>query len=132
MTETCAVKGCDYDVSPNVLLCTSHWLKVPKATKRRVYQNYRSGQDRGGRPTADWLNAAAKAVDAATRSTLPTLDNPCPRSGRRWPRGRQLVGGVGTCPTCQRSVRPTMEDPTAPRFPAHSAPHRGVQNDLFG
>lgn len=47
-----------------MLMCKPHWLMVPKPLRRLVWQLYRAGQEIRKDPTAEYLEAAGRAIDA--------------------------------------------------------------------
>jgi len=62
----CHAKNCYTPVSPEKLMCLSHWKKVPKTMQEAVYANYRKGQCTTGMPSKEWLKAARDAINSVS------------------------------------------------------------------
>jgi hypothetical protein len=58
----CHARGCGIAVPPTMLMCRTHWWKVPKRVRDAVWSSYRRGQCDDGRPSAEWLEAASAAI----------------------------------------------------------------------
>lgn len=63
MTHRCHWPGCNAAVPPAMWGCKSHWFKLPKALRDRIWSTYRPGQEITKTPSPDYL-AAAKDVQA--------------------------------------------------------------------
>lgn len=57
----CHWPGCERQVPPAMWGCKTHWFKLPKALRDRIWRAYRPGQERDQRPSADYLAAAREA-----------------------------------------------------------------------
>lgn len=62
MSHSCHATGCRKSVPPEMLMCLSHWRKVPKRIQLAVWRGYRPGQCDDKRPSADWHAAADAAI----------------------------------------------------------------------
>lgn len=63
---TCAAKGCPKTVERRMLMCSYHWRLVPRTIQKRVWANYRDGQENTGHASANYFKAMTDAVDAVT------------------------------------------------------------------
>jgi hypothetical protein len=66
----CHAIGCDIAVPPALLMCIKHWRMVPKDKQREVWRTYRRGQELRKDPTAEYLAAAAAAIQAVREKEL--------------------------------------------------------------
>lgn len=64
MSHHCHARGCRSEVPPRLLMCPSHWRKVPKPLQRDVWRTYRLGQEVTKDPSAAYLAAADAAIHA--------------------------------------------------------------------
>ena len=60
----CHAKNCDLAVPPKKLMCKRHWFMVPPDLRKEVWREYRPGQEVDKEPTAEYLKAARKAIEA--------------------------------------------------------------------
>jgi len=60
----CHAKACKVIVPPKRLMCKRHWFKVPENLRRKVWREYRPGQEADKEPTAAYLEAARRAIAA--------------------------------------------------------------------
>ena len=60
----CHAKDCKVVVPPKRLMCKRHWFKVPADLRKAVWREYRPGQEVDKEPTAEYLEAARKAIGA--------------------------------------------------------------------
>ena len=75
----CHWPGCDRQVPPAMWGCKPHWFRLPAGLRRRIWAAYQPGQERTGRPSAEYVEAAlqhaqyqvAQARRAATTTTDP-------------------------------------------------------------
>lgn len=118
--HTCHVPGCAVPVPPKRLMCTSHWMRVPVALRRAVWDAYRPGQEVDKRPSPAWFQAAKEAIASVVhrpacppdRRTYPLSDryrtDPALRREVAGRTGAKIVGDRAkgaTCPRCgKRSV----------------------------
>ena len=58
----CAVTACETVVDVNWLMCSQHWLMVPRSVRRRVHRNHRSGQRLTGQVSGQWIESAKEAL----------------------------------------------------------------------
>lgn len=64
IAHLCHVPGCPTAVPRKMLMCRSHWARVPLKLRQKVWAAYRSGQEVDKQPSAEWLHAAKAAIDA--------------------------------------------------------------------
>jgi hypothetical protein len=60
----CHALGCTVPVPPQMLMCRTHWFKVPKPLRQAVWSLYQRGQEVTKTPTPEYLAAARRAIDA--------------------------------------------------------------------
>lgn len=58
----CHARGCTVVVPPEMLMCRSHWFRVPRVIQRAVWAAYRRGQCDDKRPSEAWHRAADAAI----------------------------------------------------------------------
>jgi len=68
MAHTCHALGCRTKVPPRLHMCAKHWSMVPRHLQRRLWAEYRPGQERDMQPTAAYLRAAAACVEAVAQA----------------------------------------------------------------
>jgi hypothetical protein len=68
MTHTCHARGCTREVDPSLLMCLSHWKRVPKPLQHDVWRHYRKGQELDRNPSREYLAAANAAIEAVERA----------------------------------------------------------------
>lgn len=68
MNHTCHAFACETKVPPKLHMCRPHWAMVPKALQRRLWAEYRPGQERRMDPTPAYLRAAAACVEAVAKA----------------------------------------------------------------
>ena len=59
----CHWPGCTRQVPPAKWGCLPHWRALPIELQRRIWLTFRPGQEKDGRPSRDYLEAA-RAVQA--------------------------------------------------------------------
>lgn len=64
MSHTCHARGCETAVPPKMLMCLKHWRMVPQELQKAVWAHYRAGQEKDKKPSAEYLDAANKAIAA--------------------------------------------------------------------
>ena len=62
MSHTCHARGCSVEVPPELLMCRTHWFKVPRRIQQAVYATYRPGQCDDMKPSKAWHEAADAAI----------------------------------------------------------------------
>lgn len=62
--HTCHARRCARRIPPAMLMCPRHWFMVPPILRRKVWAEYRPGQEIDKRPTMAYLVAADAAVNA--------------------------------------------------------------------
>lgn len=67
VTHTCHARDCKAHVKPEMLMCVTHWRKVPKDIRDAVWANYRHGQCDDMRPSKAWHSAANAAIGYVAR-----------------------------------------------------------------
>lgn len=58
MSHTCHWPGCKAEVPPAMWGCKSHWFRLPKMLRDRIWATYRAGQEITKTPSDAYLNAA--------------------------------------------------------------------------
>lgn len=66
MTHTCHWRGCNVPVPPRMWGCKTHWFRLPKFLRDRIWATYVPWQEIRKDPSQDYLDAA-DAVDAWIR-----------------------------------------------------------------
>lgn len=61
-THECPGNGCERQVAASMLACRTHWYRVSKQTRARVWAAYRAGSD-------DHLPAMQQAIKEMNAST---------------------------------------------------------------
>jgi len=59
----CHWPGCTAQVPPARWGCRRHWYALPPHLRARIWRTYRPGQERDGRVTADYVEAARAVQD---------------------------------------------------------------------
>lgn len=62
MPHTCHADGCTMPVPPKMFMCRTHWFKLPKRLRDRIWATYRPGQEIDKRPSLAYLEAAKNAI----------------------------------------------------------------------
>ena len=62
--HTCHALGCRTMVPPRLHMCAKHWRMVPRQLQRRLWAEYRPGQERDMQPTPAYLRAVGACVRA--------------------------------------------------------------------
>lgn len=57
----CHAYGCQVEVEPKMFMCRSHWFRVPKELRDRIWALYRPGQELDKQPSRFYLEAARRA-----------------------------------------------------------------------
>lgn len=64
LEHTCHIPYCLTVVKPELLMCLTHWRKVPKQIKKRVWLHYQDGQcNLSPPPSRQWHQAAKDAIN---------------------------------------------------------------------
>lgn len=63
----CHAIGCAIAVPPRLLMCARHWRMVPADIQRRVWTNYRPGQEVDKRPSKEYLAVMQEAINEVQR-----------------------------------------------------------------
>jgi hypothetical protein len=61
--HTCHWQGCGRQVPPAMWGCSTHWFKLPKRIRDRIWATYRPGQEITKTPSENYLKAAQEADD---------------------------------------------------------------------
>lgn len=69
MKHTCHWPGCPVEVPPKLWGCRTHWFKLPKELRARVWAAYRPGQEIDKCPSQEYL-AIADKVDTWCREYM--------------------------------------------------------------
>lgn len=67
MAHTCHAVGCTVAVPPRMLFCLPHWRSVPREWQKRVWAEYRPGQEVDKRPSPEYLLVQAMVVAYVAR-----------------------------------------------------------------
>jgi hypothetical protein len=59
--HSCHWPGCGKPVLPKLWGCRSHWFRLPRRLRDRIWAAYRVGQEVGKDPSPEYLDAAAEA-----------------------------------------------------------------------
>jgi hypothetical protein len=66
-THRCHAEGCTTIIPPRLLMCMSHWCKVPHEIQARIWKAYVPGQEIRKDPTALYLVIMKEAIDAVAQ-----------------------------------------------------------------
>jgi hypothetical protein len=58
MKHTCHWVGCTVEVPPSMWGCKSHWFKLPKHLRERIWATYRKGQEVDKTPSKAYIESA--------------------------------------------------------------------------
>jgi len=61
--HSCHWPGCSVHVPPAKWGCRRHWYALPAPVRARIWRAYQIGQERSGRPSAEYVAAAREAQD---------------------------------------------------------------------
>lgn len=117
LAHTCHIPGCTVEVPPKMLMCRSHWARVPRHLQRDVRRTFNPRQCVAGTdvsPTEEWHQAADAAIDYVLE-----LEGR-PRRRARPPR-RVKRTKKETAPMRVRRRKKPAEEPEAPP-PAKKGP----------
>jgi hypothetical protein len=56
--HACHWPGCISQCPPALWGCRTHWYRLPQALRSRIWRSYRIGQERDGKPSAEYLQVA--------------------------------------------------------------------------
>jgi hypothetical protein len=59
--HNCHWPGCNQQVPPAMWGCRTHWFKLPKTIRDRIWQEYHSGQEETLTPSKEYISAAQEA-----------------------------------------------------------------------
>jgi hypothetical protein len=62
MSHTCHAQDCNVPVPPKMFMCRSHWYRLPKSYRDRVWATYMPGQEIRKDPTAAYMVASYEAI----------------------------------------------------------------------
>lgn len=62
--KQCPIKGCKSIVANRLLMCWTHWRRVPFQLRDQVVDTFRRDQERGPRPSLNYLALARLAIDS--------------------------------------------------------------------
>lgn len=65
--HTCHARGCNVVVKPELLMCLTHWRRVPRGIQQAVWSSYRAGQCDDRKPSKAWHDAADAAIGYVAR-----------------------------------------------------------------
>lgn len=63
MAHTCHWPGCGTKVPPAMWGCKSHWFRLPKDLRNRIWATYRTGQEISKTPSREYVEAALAVRD---------------------------------------------------------------------
>lgn len=66
--HTCHWPGCEQQVPPAMWGCKSHWFRIPKRLRYRIWETYNPGQEITLTPSDEYLEAAREVQDWIKRS----------------------------------------------------------------
>lgn len=58
----CHAYGCGVEIPPKLLMCIRHWRMVPREVQRRIWREYRPGQEIDKQPSEAYLLVQRAAV----------------------------------------------------------------------
>jgi hypothetical protein len=61
--HTCHWPGCGKPVPPKLLMCSSHWRRLPAQIRSRIWTTYRNGQELDKNPSSAYVAAVRAALD---------------------------------------------------------------------
>lgn len=61
--HTCHWPGCEKQVPPAMWGCKSHWFKLPKRLRDRIWDDYVPGQEQRMDPSDDYLATALEVQE---------------------------------------------------------------------
>jgi hypothetical protein len=64
--HACHWPGCTKQVPPALWGCPTHWYRLPRSLRDRIWHSYLPGQEATGRPSAAYLEAAREVKDWIT------------------------------------------------------------------
>jgi len=64
----CHWTGCTAQVPPAMWGCKTHWFRLPKRLRDRIWATYRIGQESRGDPSPEYLAVAREAQDWIAQS----------------------------------------------------------------
>jgi len=62
MNHKCHARHCEKNIPPELLMCYSHWKRIPKHIQAAVWRHYRNGQCDDKNPSQAWHHAADAAI----------------------------------------------------------------------
>ena len=63
LAHECHWPGCASQVPPAMWGCRNHWFRLPAPIRAKIWAAYRAGQENDGRPSKEYVAAAAEAQD---------------------------------------------------------------------
>lgn len=60
MAHTCHWPGCTKEVPPKMWGCKTHWFKLPKRLRDKIWATYVPGQEISKTPSKEYLEAATE------------------------------------------------------------------------
>lgn len=51
----CHAVGCGKKCKPAYFMCYGHWMALPPNLRAKIWEHYRPGQEKDGRPTMEYL-----------------------------------------------------------------------------
>lgn len=61
--HSCHWPGCNRQVPPAMWGCKTHWFKIPKGLRDRIWATYRPGQEEDRRPSEAYIKVAQAVQD---------------------------------------------------------------------
>ena len=65
----CHWPGCQRQVPPAMWGCKTHWFRLPKAIRDKIRRTFQPGQEKDGKPSAAYVEAAEEAQRWITAHT---------------------------------------------------------------
>lgn len=66
--HTCHWADCKVEVKPALFMCPSHWFKLPRHLRNRIWATYQPGQEDSKTPSREYLAAANEVQEWITRN----------------------------------------------------------------
>lgn len=61
--HTCHWPGCDTEVRPAMWGCKSHWMRLPRRLRNRIWETYEIGQEISMTPSDEYLEVAREVQE---------------------------------------------------------------------
>lgn len=61
--HSCHWPNCDKEVKPALFMCKTHWFKLPKHLRDRIWEEYEPGQEVSKEPTVEYMYVVKEVMD---------------------------------------------------------------------